>query len=211
MRAIFRQLAPLAVAVCAFLAGCGSGDSAGTPPAPDSFLVALETSKGPLQLMIHRDWSPLGVDRFYHLVQNHFYDDARFFRVVPGFVAQFGLPADPAMSERLITGPLADDPVKHSNLRGTVTYAHAGPGTRSSQLFINLRDNVPLDGQGFSPIGDIREGIGTIDSLNGEYNGANQPDQHFIETLGNGYLATTFPRLDYIRTARIAREWKATP
>jgi peptidyl-prolyl cis-trans isomerase A (cyclophilin A) len=194
------------------LTGCDSGrHAAAAPPAPDSFLVALETSRGPMQLMVHRDWSPLGVDRLYYLVQNHFYDDARFFRVVPHFVAQFGLPADPAMSQRFITGPLADDPVKHSNLRGTVTYAHAGPGTRSSQLFINLRDNVPLDGQGFSPIGEIREGIQAIDSLNGEYNGPTEPDQHFIETLGNGYLTTTFPRLDYIRTARIAREWKATP
>lgn len=202
----------LTAAAFGLLTGCDSGRKAArTPPAPDSFLVALETSRGPMQLMVHRDWSPLGVDRLYYLVQNHFYDEARFFRVVPHFVAQFGLPADPAMSQRFITGPLADDPVKHSNLRGTVTYAHAGPGTRSSQLFINLRDNVPLDGQGFSPIGEIREGTQAIDSLNGEYNGPNEPDQHFIETLGNGYLTTAFPRLDYIRTARIAREWKATP
>ncbi len=194
-------------------AACGGGgdNTPRTPTAPDSFQVALETSKGPIQIMVHRDWAPLGVDRFYYLLQNNFYDDARFFRVVPGFVAQFGIPKDPAMAQRFVSGPLADDPVKHSNLRGTLAYAHAGPNTRTSQLFINLRDNSSkLDMQGFAAFGEIREGLAAIDSLNGEYDGPNGPDQHFIETLGNAYLTTTFPRLDYIRTARVTREWPAS-
>lgn len=199
---------PIAAVIAA---ACGGGEPAPrTPPAPDSFLVALETSRGPIQIMIHRDWAPLGVDRFYDLVRNNFYDDARFFRVVPGFVAQFGLPADPAMSARFLKGPLQDDPVRHGNQRGTIAYASLmRPNTRTSQLFINLRDNGPkLDPQGFAAFGEIREGLAVIDSLNGEYDGPNGPDQHFIETLGNAYLKTTFPRLDYIKTARISREWR---
>ena len=205
--ATFRRLVLPFAAVLA--AACGGGDNASrTPPAPDSFLVALETSRGPMQIMVHRDWAPLGVDRFYSLVKNNFYDEARFFRVVPGFVAQFGIPADPAMAPRFIKGPLADDPVKHGNARGTLAYAHAGPNTRTSQLFINLRDNQSkLDAQGFATFGEIREGLPMIDSLNGEYDGPDGPDQHLIETMGTAYLTSTYPRLDYIKTARVTREF----
>jgi peptidyl-prolyl cis-trans isomerase A (cyclophilin A) len=190
------------------------GGNAPTPeamrPAPDSFLVAMETSRGPITLAIHRDWAPKGVDRFYYLLQHRFFDDARFFRVVKGFVAQFGLPADPGLVHSLTLTPLPDDPVRHSNLRGTISFAHAGPGTRSTQLFINLAGNAPLDAccrAGFAPIGEIIEGVELIDLLNGEYDGDAGPDQDSIRVQGNVYLTRTFPRLDYIRKMRISREW----
>lgn len=181
-------------------------------PAPDSFLVAMETSRGPITLAIHRDWAPNGVDRFYDLLQHRFFDDARFFRVVKGFVAQFGLPADPRLAESMNLTPLPDDPVHHSNLRGTIAFAHAGqPGTRSTQLFISLGDNTLLDdccGPGFAPIGEIVEGVALIDLFNGEYDGEAGPDQDSIRVQGNEYLTRSYPRLDYIRMARIEKEWR---
>lgn len=199
------------------LAGCarGSGGNPPTPeatrPAPDSFLVALETSRGPLTLAIHRDWAPGGVDRFYYLLQQRFFDDARFFRVVKGFVAQFGLAADPRRAESLKLTPLPDDPVRHSNLRGTLSFAHAGPGSRSTQLFINLVDNSQLDaccGPGFAPIGEIVAGIELIDLFNGEYDGESGPDQDSIRVRGNEYLVGSYPRLDFVKQARIEKEWR---
>lgn len=204
--------------LAALFAGACSPGGGGNPPspeairpAPDSFLVALETSRGPITLTLHRDWAPQGVDRFYYLLQHHFFDNARFFRVVKGFVAQFGLPADPRLTESLKLTPLADDPVRHSNLRGTLSFAHAGPGTRSTQLFINLHDNARLDDccrAGFAPIGEIIEGVELINLLNGEYDGEAGPDQDSIRVQGNAYLTRSFPRLDYIRKARIEKEWR---
>ncbi|HEY2805388.1 MAG TPA: peptidylprolyl isomerase [Gemmatimonadales bacterium] len=201
------------ILVIALAAGCNNGavQNGGAPAAPDSFTVALATSKGMMELMVHRDWAPVGVDRFYYLLQNDFYDQARFFRVVPHFVAQFGMPADPSFTQRYAKDPIPDDRPRHSNLRGTVSFAHAGPGTRGSQMFINLKDNLKLDSGmvPFAPIGEIRSGGSAIDSLNGEYNNpAGGPDQGMIGALGNSYLNSTFPRLDYITTARITREWK---
>src|SRR5205809_4760189 len=140
-----------------------------TPPvaAPDSFLVALTTSRGPVSVVVHRSWAPRGADRFYALVHGGFYDGARFFRVVRGFVVQFGLPADPQLGRAWSSQLLPDDPVRHPNRRGTVTFASAGPNTRTTQLFINLADNVRLDGLGFSPIGQVAEGLGIVESLYG--------------------------------------------
>jgi len=151
------------------------------------------------------------VDRFYHLTRHHFFDDARFFRVVSHFVAQFGIPADPRLSDRLAPSSIPDEPVRHSNVRGTLSFARAGPNTRSEQLYINLEDNATLDtlgGFGFPPIGEIARGIEFVALLNGEYDEENGPDQDSIRAQGNAYLKRGYPRLDYIRTVKILREWK---
>jgi peptidyl-prolyl cis-trans isomerase A (cyclophilin A) len=169
------------------------------PAAPDSFRVTFETSRGTFVVMVNRKWAPLGVDRFRELVDKHFFDGARFFRVVPGFVAQFGLAPDPKnniMSQRIM-----DDPVRHSNLHGTLTFAHMGPNTRSQQLYFNLRDNAQLDAMGFPPIGRVISGIKVMDALFSGYGEA--PDQDSIMTKGNAYLQRVFPKLDYIKTARV--------
>jgi peptidyl-prolyl cis-trans isomerase A (cyclophilin A) len=170
-------------------------------PAPDSFRVDFETSRGKFSVDVLRSWAPKGADRFYDLVQDHFFDGAKFFRVVPGFVVQFGLNADPKRNERWLDQRIADDPVSHSNLRGTLTFATEGPNTRAHQLFINLVDNARLDRMGFAPIGRVIDGMTVVDSLYSEYGEA--PDQHMIQTLGNSYLERMFPKLDYIKTARI--------
>jgi len=180
------------------------------PPAvPDSFVVALTTSRGPVTVLVHKDWAPLGAERFYRLVQAGFFDGARFFRVVKGFVVQFGLPADPKVGRAWITRTMPDDPVRHSNRRGTLVFASAGPNSRTTQLFINLADNPRLDtfGQvGFPQIGAVTAGMPAIDALNGQYGEA--PSQDAIQLDGNAYLERNYPRLDYIQTARVAQEWR---
>ncbi len=168
-------------------------------PAPDSFKVTLETSKGPVVLMVRRAWSPNGADRFYALVQNNFFDENRFFRVVPGFIVQFGLNGNPKVNDQW-DSKIPDDSVTHSNVRGTLTFATEGPQTRAHQMFINTGNNARLDRLGFTPIGEVIEGMAAVDSINAEY--GEQPDQHFIMTMGNPYLQRVFPRLDYIKTAR---------
>jgi peptidyl-prolyl cis-trans isomerase A (cyclophilin A) len=177
-------------------------------PAPDSFRVAVETSKGNFTILVHRDWAPKGADRFYHLVQLGFFDDARFFRVLKGFMAQFGVNGDPKVSAAWEDMNIEDDPVKQSNKRGMVTFAQSSqPNTRSTQLFINYADNANLDGMGFAPIGEVVEGMAVVDSLYGDYGeGAPDgggPDQGRIMAEGNKYLETGFPKLDFIRKARI--------
>lgn len=177
-------------------------------PAPDSFKVAFETSKGHFTVVAHRDWAPHGVDRFYHLVQLGFFDDARFFRVLSGFMAQFGMNGDPRVSAAWERLTIPDDPVKQSNKRGMVTFAaESAPNTRSTQLFINYGDNANLDGLGFAPIGQVVDGMAVVDSLYPGY-GEGAPDgsgpsQDRIAAQGNAYLTKEFPKLDYIRTARI--------
>ena len=181
--------------------------------APDSFLVDLATSRGRLTIAVYRQWAPQGVDRFYYLIKHRFFDQARFFRVVAGFVAQFGLPADPRLGESLDLSPLADDAVRQTNAPGTLAFASAGPNTRTSQLFVNLRDNAWLDtlgGFGFAPIGRIIEGAELPALLTGEYDGENDPSQDSIRVQGNAYLIRLYPHLDYIQTARVVREWRAT-
>jgi peptidyl-prolyl cis-trans isomerase A (cyclophilin A) len=195
--------------------GCPPQDARAASPrarpaaAPDSFLVALTTNRGRVVLIVHRAWAPRGADRFYELVRSGFFDDARFFRVVRGFVAQFGLPGDPRLGRAWSSRLIPDDSGRRSNRRGTVAFASAGPNTRSTQLFINLADNPRLDrlgGYGFPPIGTVVEGLAIVDALNGEYGEA--PSQDSIGQLGNSYLKRAYPKLDYIRTARIAREWR---
>jgi len=168
---------------------------------PDSFRVAFETSRGPFVVQVLRAWAPQGADRFYQLVQQHFFDDTRFFRVVPGFVVQFGLGGDPKKNEPW-DKRIPDDSVRQTNARGTIVFATQGPNTRTHQLFINLGDNARLDGMGFAPIGRVVQGMAVVDSLYSEY--GESPDQQFIQTLGNSYLDRTFPKLDRIKTAKVA-------
>ena len=175
--------------------------------APATFKVKFETSKGDFIVEVHRGWAPIGADRFYNLVKNGFYDDVRFFRVISGFMAQFGIHGDPKISAIWRAERISDDPVKQSNKRGFMTYATAGPNTRTTQLFINYGDNSRLDRQGFAPIGQVIEGMDVVDQLYSGYGeGAPQgqgPNQARIQQEGNVYLMREFPKLDYIKRATI--------
>lgn len=171
--------------------------------APDVYRVNFDTSKGPFVVEVHREWAPLGADRFYTLVNGKFFDNARFFRVIPGFMAQFGLNASPAVNAKWKEDSIQDDPVTQNNTRGMVTFATAGANTRTTQLFINFGDNSRLDAQGFAPFGKVISGMEVVDRINAEY--GEQPDQGRIQTEANAYLEKEFPRLDYIKTARIAQ------
>jgi peptidyl-prolyl cis-trans isomerase A (cyclophilin A) len=182
-------------------------DPTAPPTAPDVFRVTFETSKGPFVVEAHRDLAPNGVDRFYQLVQSGYYDNTRFFRVVPGFVVQWGMHGDPKVNAAWDKLPIQDDPVVHSNKRGAIVFATAGPNTRTTQLFINLVDNTNLDGMGFAAFGEIVDGMAVVDSLYSGYgegapSGAG-PDQGEITKRGNSYLEGSFPKLDFIRTARL--------
>lgn len=186
-----------------------------TPPAPTTpaadaapatFKVRFETSKGPIVIEAHRDWAPNGVDRFYQLVEQGYYDDVRFFRVVPGFVVQFGMHGDPGTNAKWVGQPLIDDPVKQSNKRGTVTFAKTGmPNSRTTQLFINLQDNAMLDPQGFAPIGEIVEGMSVVDRLYSGYGGQPSEQQPRIAAEGNAFLNATYPKLDFVKTAKVVK------
>jgi peptidyl-prolyl cis-trans isomerase A (cyclophilin A) len=205
-------------------AGCGSegsnGENGGTgdsdkgvlmnpqseefqQQAPEEYEALFETSAGDFTIKVERTKAPLGADRFYNLVNNGFYDGQRFFRVVPGFVVQWGMHGDPEVIAQWQTARILDDPVKVSNVRGTLCFATAGPNTRTTQLFINLGNNSSnLDPQGFAVFGEVSEGMQTVDSINSEY--GQQPKQDQIGARGNEYLEKEFPNLDYIVKARIA-------
>jgi len=150
---------------------------------------------------VDRNLAPVGADRFYDLVKSGYFDDAGFFRVVPGFVVQFGLAADPSLTSQWKNMKLHDDPVRKTNARGTLTFATAGANTRTTQLFVNLGDNANLDRMGFAPFGRVIQGLDVFDRINSEY--GEEPDQGMITSRGNDYLHSTFPRLDYIKSARI--------
>lgn len=167
---------------------------------PDVYKVRFETTKGPIVIEVHREWAPRGADRFYELVKDGFYNDAAFFRMVPNFVAQFGLAANPAMTKKWDIN-IDDDPVMRTNKTGSVSFATSGPNSRTSQVFINLRSNQSLDEQGFAPFGEVVEGMENVDKLHKGY--ANAPNQEQITRRGNAYLKSTFPNLDYIRKAVI--------
>ena len=170
-------------------------------PAPDSFRVAFATSRGNFVVQVNRAWAPNGADRFYQLVGEQFFDDNRFFRVLPGFIAQFGANDDPKRNKQWEEKPLAADPPREKNARGTLSFAMLDPNGRTHQLFINLKDNRGLDAEQFAPIGRVIEGMSVADSLYDEY--GDDPKFHLIATQGNKYLARMFPKLDYIRTARL--------
>ena len=177
--------------------------------APAVYQAKFDTSKGTFVIEVHRDWAPNGADRFYNLVKNGFYNDARFFRVLEGFMAQFGINGNPNISAVWRDANIKDDPVKQSNVRGTVTYATGGPNTRTTQVFINFGDNAGLDGQGFAPFGKVVSGMDVVNSLYGGYGeGAPHgqgPDQGRLQAYGNGYLEKSFPKLDYVKTATIVQ------
>lgn len=224
-----RLVRSLTLACFAGAAACSpsSGDSckvvqpADAATVPDSFVVAFETSKGTFDATFHKDWSPLGAARVYELVQSHYYDGDRFFRVVKNFVAQFGISGDPKVNSAWQNRCIADEPVKHSNVRGAIAFARGDSNTRSVQLYVNLRDNPKLDtlsGFGFPPVGEVSDSMAVVDSLNSEYGeaapksgsqfGMEGPSQDSIEAEGNPYLQRGWPRLDYIKSARVIKEWR---
>ncbi len=175
--------------------------------APAIFRVKFETSKGPFVLEVHREWAPLGADRFYELTRSGFYNGARFFRVVRNFVVQFGVNGDPSVSRLWSAMRIPDDPVREKNRKGTITFARSGPQTRTTQVFLNLRDNTALDRQGFAPFGKVISGMDVIERFYSAYGDmpprGNGPDPSQIELQGNRYLEMRFPRLDYIESANI--------
>src|SRR5579884_3625838 len=203
--------------VVAFVAACmapASAQSLSNPAAlnaqaPATYRAKFDTSKGSFVVEVHRDWAPNGADRFYNLVKNGFYDQGRFFRVIPGFMVQFGINADPAISAKWRTARINDDPVTKSNIRGLITFATAGPNTRTTQVFINYADNSRLDDMGFAPIGQVVSGMDVVDKLYAGYGeGAPRgsgPSQALIQEQGNAYLQKSFPKLDYIKKAMIEK------
>jgi peptidyl-prolyl cis-trans isomerase A (cyclophilin A) len=172
--------------------------------APETYDVKFVTTKGDFVVRVTRVWAPNGADRFYNLVRNGFYDSASFFRAVPGFVVQFGLSAHPRVSMAWYQATIKDDPVKHPNRRGTITFATSGRDSRTTQVFINLSDrNVGLDAQGFSPFGEVIEGMEVVDSLYSGYGDATTNRQGEIMQGGKAFLDKNFPKLDGIKSATI--------
>ena len=186
-----------------------AADAPGEPEpsrAPDEYAVELDTTKGAIVIDVHRGWAPRGADRFYELVQNGYLTDVAFFRVIGGFMAQVGISGDPALNAEWRTKRIPDDPVKASNTRGTVTFATSGPDSRTTQFFINFGDNSRLDGMGFAPFGKVKD-MAPVDALYDGYGeGAPRgrgPSQGRLQTEGNDYLRKSFPKLDYIKSARV--------
>lgn len=176
--------------------------------APAVFRARFATTKGDFVVEVHRDWSPEGADRFYNLVKIGYFDDVAFFRNIGGFMVQFGIHGLPEVNAKWRSAIIPDDPVKQSNTRGMMTFATAGPNTRTTQFFINFGGNSNLDGMGFSPFGTVAQGMDVVDRLyNGYGEGAPSgmgPDQGRLQAEGNAYLRSDFPKLDYIKTARLA-------
>jgi peptidyl-prolyl cis-trans isomerase A (cyclophilin A) len=174
-----------------------------TEKAPATYKVKLDTSTGPVVIEVHREWAPLGADRFYNLVKNGFYDGVRFFRVIPGFMAQGGMSGDPAIQKIWGRNNINDDPVKQSNKRGFVTFAKtAAPNSRSTQIFINYADNSSLDSQGFAPFGQVTSGMEVVDKFE-SYGRNNVPDQGILTSEGEAYLKRDYPKLTVIKKATI--------
>jgi peptidyl-prolyl cis-trans isomerase A (cyclophilin A) len=210
-RLLIALVSALAVATLAVPASAQnlSNPAALREQAPPVYKAKFDTTKGAFVIEVQREWAPNGADRFYNLVKNGFYDNVRFFRVISGFMVQFGIHGDPKVSAPWREAQLKDDPVKQSNKRGYITYAMAGPNTRTSQVFINFGDNASLDSQGFSPFGRVVTGMEVVDKLNAEYGeGAPRgrgPDQSRMQMEGNAYLTKDFGRLDYVKKATIEK------
>jgi peptidyl-prolyl cis-trans isomerase A (cyclophilin A) len=207
-RRVQRRLIHFTIALAAFglaWGGCSGAKQTGTQGSvPQTYRVLLDTSKGPVVIDVEQRLAPNGAAQFYKLVKAKYFDGARFYRVVPGFVVQWGAAASPAVTQKWdVTIP--DDPVKASNTRGTVTFAATEqPNSRTTHLFINLGDNAKLDAMGFAPIGRVTSGMDAVDSIYPGYGEA--PNQAMIAEQGNAYLKKEFPQLDYIKTARIVDE-----
>jgi len=179
-----------------------------TESAPDTFKANFDTSKGVFVVTVHKDWAPKGADRFYNLVKSGYFDDIRFFRVIPNFMAQFGIHGTPAVSAAWQSARITDDQVKQSNKRGFVTFAPAGANTRTTQLFVNFGDNASLDKQGFSPFGEVTSGMDVVDKLYSGYAEIYRRSDFELPKFmseGNAYLTKQFPRMDYVKAATIAQ------
>jgi peptidyl-prolyl cis-trans isomerase A (cyclophilin A) len=179
-----------------------------TAKAPESYQAKFTTTKGVVIIEVTRAWAPRGADRFYNLVRSGFFTNVAFYRVISGFMAQFGISPDPAVTRAWMKANIPDDKVTQSNTRGRVTFATAGPNTRGTQLFINYKDNSRLDRDGFSPIGEVTEGMDVVDKLYSDYGdmaemGGAGPSSSKLEAEGKPYLDRNFPKIDRILTARI--------
>lgn len=173
-------------------------------PSDNVFRVKFECSNGTFVVECHRDWAPLGAARFEQLVKEGFYNGDRFFRVLPNFVVQFGLSGDPEVSKKWRDNTIKDDPVKQSNTVGTVTFAKSDlPNSRTTQIFINLKDNKDLDAMHFSAFGKVVEGMDVVKAINAQY--GQTPDQGLIQSQGNAYLEKSFPKLDYVKSATVVK------
>jgi peptidyl-prolyl cis-trans isomerase A (cyclophilin A) len=181
--------------------------------APDSYQVKFDTTRGEFTITVTRAWSPLGADRFYNLVKHHYFDNARFFRVLPNFVVQFGLSAEPAVNAAWEKATIKDDPRNQSNKPGTLVFATAGPNTRTTQLFINLKDNGSnLDSQGFTPFGQVDgNGMNIVGMLYDQYGESAGMDQENISKGGEKFIATHWPKLDTIKSATLIGAAATTP
>ena len=172
--------------------------------APAMYTAKFETTAGVFQVEVHTDWAPNGADRFYNLVKNGYYDGCRFFRVVPGFMVQFGINGDPAIQRNWESATIPDEPAKQGNTRGTITFAKtSAPNSRTTQVFINFKDNSGLNRTGFAPFGKIVSGMDVVDKIYSAY--GERPEQARIQTEGTAYLAKSFPKLDYIKKATIEK------
>ena len=192
--------AALVVGACAMTAYAGQATD---EKAPATFKVKFDSSAGPFVVEVHRVWAPNAADHFYTLVKNGFYDEARFFRVVPNFMVQFGINADPAVQAKF-KNTIQDDPVKEGNKRGYVTFAQtSAPNSRSTQIFVNFKDNAFLDSQRFAPFGRVTSGMEAVEKINAEY--GEKPNQGSIQSQGNTYLKASFPKLDYVKKATIEK------
>ena len=219
MRRAHSLLLPLlAVAV---LAGCGggsSGSSSSGPPeallqpakltkkAPQLFDITFHTTKGDFVVTVHRTWAAQGADRLYNLAKAHFFDGMKLFRVVPDFVVQFGISPYPEVSKAWANATIPDDIVVVHNTRGAVTFASAGPNTRTTQIFVNLGDNRNLDNSGFAPVGSVTSGMKVLDQLYSGYGDEPTPHQPEMEKQGNAYLDKAYPKLDEIKSAAVSNE-----
>jgi peptidyl-prolyl cis-trans isomerase A (cyclophilin A) len=200
----FRFVSACAAAALVASFGVGYAQEGGADEkAPATFKVKFDSSAGPFVVEVHRAWAPNAADHFYTLVKNGFYNEARFFRVVPNFMVQFGIAADPAVQAKF-RNSIKDDPVKESNKRGYVTFAQtSAPNSRSTQIFVNFKDNSFLDSQRFAPFGQVTSGMENVDKINAEY--GEKPNQGSIQSQGNQYLKAQFPKLDYVKTATIEK------
>ncbi|MGA8030292.1 MAG: peptidylprolyl isomerase [Bryobacteraceae bacterium] len=200
---------PICAALVALSTSCGGKKTAEMPPAPAEYKVRLQTTKGDVVILVHHDWSPAGADHFYELTKMGFYDDNRFFRALHGFIVQWGMNGDPKVNKDWSAITIRDDPPKVSNKIGTVVFAKPGePNSRSTQVFINLGDNsATLDPQGFTPFGEVIQGMDNVENIYTGYGDAapsgSGPNQDAIAENGTPYLEEHFPKLDYIKTAKV--------
>lgn len=214
-----RTLRYLWPALIAIVAGCSQHNDVGSEPriptadgpvgaasgiAGSTYKVLFETTKGNFVVEVNREWAPRGADRFHELVKSGFYDDCGFFRVVPGFMVQFGINGNPDIQSKWRDAKIPDDPVKKPNKRGYMTFATSGPDSRTGQVFINFGDNTFLDGQGFAPFGQVVEGMEIVESIYSGY--GESPNQERIQFQGNAYLKKSFPKLDYVTKARLLEQ-----